>query len=947
MGDRINNFADLWFAEQEVFRAGKSPKVLPVDADPEWSQQVKELYQAPPPVKRKWGYVFWSEGDTYQFTKDSPRAKSQWGRQHMAVRRKDGEPPLETGEKPEHVWRELIFDDTGKFNWIDLGRGPSGGGSELWKQPHWDRPEVDAATVATMRVPLFVDKDESRPVRYYFFLSPVRLGPKALQAALKDADALSVWIPHDRSNKAPTPETFVEFVGRKLVPGYAPVADPYAMADQMCLFLQGMLRRHAEMQDALAHGSSKDFYFPYAKKDAFGSAYRGTPFDAYFIAKTLKAAKSTIKDGDVKNMAWDEKSANMVIYWVERYLREHQRTVDTEALWLVNWLQSPAHRIVDIAISEDTKGAKSVAQKWRAAEDRAIGLTHWFHVTNYLGFTAQGARFLARHRSKPTDCPVWKILLPYIEKGKKLDDPVDEMTFVFAAEVIPDMAIRFLLLSLGESPNLKKAVGDIAELMNNISYFAADLGRMKVPKSMPDSVTYQGKIQQLIGAELFLIDEGLKGADCLLQSVADNKYGKIKSPYLVELIEGMGETSLGGRVLQNFKNNRQDIDRRLDSTKLFFSTVNLIVAYADTASKLQNDYSSTQDRIEALVGSILDTASFMSDVYLVSAPDFKPATWKKLWGVGKAEGPRKALLSRVALVSAIGSVAAVWQIYGGYKDLRKGIKTSDYSVAVGGMMVVMGGALGLAAICVEVPVWGWVAGGIVILGGFIVALTEDHPLETFIDHSFLAALPSDRNRWTFGDNEHWSGKGSGSWPLKNQRWALQNIYAPFTVSSYVHFARKKDVLGGEAVRGVKRMGLTIKLGYVPPRTRLLIRLIGREVTNYEETKQVVWFDLTTRRFQERTFTKEAYSVTFRKKDSTDRELKFDFDFQEKGIINNGYDLSGPLVAEVNLRRKDDDGHMWIWGTHETVNIFASMQEFAKYQLNKDESGMSRYMVDVE
>ena len=817
-------------------------------------------------IKEKWLYVFWSTGNRYAFPPNAVgRTEDAWGYQHMAPRGHK-ENPQSTSEHAKNVWQELFFVGNGRFGALHIGPSPEGKTSGLWSKERWERIALNRSggggqEKTTLDLPLRAGKRRRGPkIRYYFLLSPVRLGPRALRAATLSGggDGLSVWTQRDRSSRkskndknrhveAPDASYFKE---RKSTKATVSIVDPYQIATNLEESVSRVLQSHASVQDAMVHGGTPYGQLPRLKGLKIVG---GTPYDAYFIAKVFRAVRTQVKGGT--EWPWDEKLATQVIEpVVEKYAKEHKNTVEMEARMLANWLAGPAHRLIDIGVAEDTRPAekapKRAEDQEEAAVDRAFGLLHWYNVTTFLQFTESGAAFIANISKHVPHNPVVKILMRYT--SVPLQDEIDKKTFRIAAPVIPDLGIRLTLLNIhhGDSAKdrriaLNKRIDSLTALMNNISYLPAKVSTA-VYKPSEVGVMYTGDVKRYVEAGLFITDSvgtvPQKIAGCILDQVVD-----IRKLHNTHLGQAVGRAiqknpSMGQRLLMMYEGKYlTKYKKATASVGLFVSMVNILVAWSETAGKLKDERVKKGDRIDAIVGSALDTAKLTTDILEFSKVD--KTVWTKVIRTARAQGLR-AVLRAGTLVSFVGSVASVWCIYSAHKEIKGGWATSDYSVMGGGFMIAIGGALTLAALVAEIPYAGWIAAVFILGGGFIVAFTKDHPLEVFITHSMYGTRANCRY---WGGKDHWAGPEFGGrqrniWPLAHQRWALENLIAPFKIravidheSVYTEIERQSCLIRTPIIRSIQ---VRLRMGYMPPGSTLVISIkgaLGKMLKHHDNT----------------------------------------------------------------------------------------------------------------
>ena len=417
--DTVNNRVRIRFVEQGLWQFDSKWNSRVVGDDPAEQRLLGQNFGSTKAqeIKDKWLYVFYTPGST-KFDGINSVAQAKRARlrlttmgQHMASYGRATTPPERTKEQAKHVYAEVYF-DRGGAAWVQPLTD-----SEATKKTRVDRPQANAVVPQfrdnLVDLPMVID---GQPVRYYFLLSSVRLGPHALSEATSagGADGLTIWrLPHF----VPPTQDFGGYarvsqdIGRRLEECAGPtsgilkslsnytsgsierqylrrvctvqVVDPYHMAGDINTHaVEGPLQRYAMAllkmqagQNPVAEGPkfvSPDYVEPrhpfwtkIEDRHFKETSYKGSFEDLYFIASVLRGidAKTSLHvpgrsgrgSGSGKvDIDWDEKAAGQVLSFVEHGLPSMQNAIETGAKYLAHWLASPAHRLIDIAATFDT-----------------------------------------------------------------------------------------------------------------------------------------------------------------------------------------------------------------------------------------------------------------------------------------------------------------------------------------------------------------------------------------------------------------------------------------------------------------------------------------------------------------------------------------------------------------------------------------------------------------
>lgn len=827
-----------------------------VDLDREKSKILRSRASTP---KEKWLYVFWSEGRRYGFDLDA-----RWGGpfyQHGA-KRKGRRPvnPERSQDHAEHPWRELYFDEDGRFSWVDIGPSPASPGEEspLWEEPRHERPKPSGPPADTMPLPL------GDSLRYYFLLSPVRLGPAALNEATKPgdeatksgddatkpggADALSVYPyafavgPVDEDGEprtkqlepsdwitAPSPE---RITASRSVFFNVGVVDPYSVAERLHEDLRSALEAAAEVDDAMLRGGSGPMPTECVKgiveenlpwvDDVARATDASRYYDAYFIARTIEGLRRS-EPGAPAWEEWDDALAGRFLEEMERFRREEKNAPEVQARFLANWLSSPAHRLVDLAISEDAAdeldGGGSVEEQLEteAAADRAFGLVHWERVTSLLPttrvgslFLGQKARGLGESDADRAGNPVTEVLLPYVDRPLESTNALDEAAFRLAAAALPDLVARFVVLdveviqlrgSLTATPTVLGSTRAAAErakaLLNNLRLlpYAVELDRGAGAggsgDASEDPVSGSAKAKTFGDAGQLAVQLAIDAGEPVESLLEGQQPATKRTPGALgrsARIGGAVDDTIGAQLAAILK-----AKDALAAAQGCIGVFNLMLMSADRASRVPGEASVRQQ-----ISTILESVEAIQS----ASAAFGISDWLAERLKASARPSLRAFVARQLPSRILGGISGVWAVCTATGDLRSAKEIDDQSVAAGSAITILGGMTAVAAAVAWVPVVGFFASALVLAGALFAAFTADSPLRTFVKHCVFSKWEDKyRNVRAFGDDEHWAGPlGQGrvlfteaglfggfrtykGWPVDYQAWALENLLSTFSMRS--------------------------------------------------------------------------------------------------------------------------------------------------------------------
>ncbi len=760
-------------------------------------------------IREKWLYVFRSRGALYA-ANDFPGVRHQrtqhlYGGQHIAMPGPCEVNPPSTGETAEEAVYECWFDSAGRLFPLSIAD------AHERDRPRHERihPVLDFAQRVgdewtdalseELQLPLQVD---GQPVRYYFLLSSFRLGPEGLAACLEPgaADGLSIWsLRSDGTGEVEVRAPFEELERyQHRSPGTEdelrriaslteiPVVDPYHFAGRINHhYLRASLETFRELTDDLAAGRSPDAVLDprHLRPDEIG----GTLTDVYVLAKALLALPSDQR----AKLEWDDSDPRAVVEFVEEVLRESSAACDSAGLFLANWLDGPAHALMDRAVVRDTGDPDDP----NAVRDRVYALRHWFNVTTLLGFTNPGPAYLsALARRCDEDHPVHAFIMRHA--GGRFDREAEPVTFraqALGADVVPDLAFRWALLDRGQwSPSMDPAaligerIGAFADTMNSIGFFRNEIG----PIAQDDPRT-SDRIKFYADKGVMLTELAAGTPEALEQLFRDPRYrsmlDEVSTTHL-QAVEDWGRRHAD--TLWTVHGRAESLKGGVTGAKALLSIVNLVGFQTANAAKVAAADSTLGDRLEGTVEVSLATADVAEHILALNGIEKR-----SLADSASLRKGGRIFAARAGVVLSVASLAgAAWTLYTSRRDLVDAWNRHDTSTLIGSgvtltgslLLALHGGAIwlsvstGLAATGV-----GIVAAGLILVGGVIVASWKDDECTTLVKSSHFAPKPGLRNRRTF--SAAWAGPDQTAefWPVVAQISALENLSSRFSVAGAV------------------------------------------------------------------------------------------------------------------------------------------------------------------
>ncbi len=237
--------------------------------------------------------------------------------------------------------------------------------------------------------------------RFYFLLSPVQLGPEAIKYAMNNPAGLTPllkgnlddanWDPKDpNQNMGPTPADIKEN------PIKLRVIDPYSWAENIAEkgFEDG-LKAYIEWMSSKKNETIKELQ----TKTGWET------LDHLYVAQILKSVRdSHPKPSKIDDELKDAAKWKRDLETWEKELIQRNAELNANAhrslFELTQWLDSPAHTIIETAILKDT-----TADSPQDAIDTGWGILHWAVCTEHMFALEPGVVFLRDILNRPGSVP--------------------------------------------------------------------------------------------------------------------------------------------------------------------------------------------------------------------------------------------------------------------------------------------------------------------------------------------------------------------------------------------------------------------------------------------------------------------------------------------------------------------------------------------------------------
>ena len=711
---------------------------------------------------------------------------------------------------------------------------------------------------------------KGQPRRYYFLLSPVQLGPKALQYALDHPQGLTPLLKPDTGTTQWDPQSasgpsLKQSLGPKpqdVRSGtlWLPVIDPYAWAENIA---------EKGYADSVAQyvkwfSSQKNATLKKLQEDT------GWTIDQYSLAQILRSVRDKYSkppniDKRIKNP--DQWVKHLQTWQQELIQRNAEITASAHRslLQILEWLDGPGHMIIETALLKDTTAGSP-----QDSIDIARGILHWAVCTENLIALEPGILYLQDVLVRPGALPYDAVLKHF----KDLDEDKWSVTLTQAQQKSFQYAYQGILKLLAlkdfvaDAPKIPPGGSRQDYLMKLADYQYKRRDRLvkflNALKILPVEVKAPPKMPPAP-------KEGAWGAG----SAAFNALLDLMDKWTTYIIEPDIKIPRNNRILNWLADLEVWFDKRptlakianmgtsyaLKSFALVVSNYNLLATITTARYDYQKSVTAT-DWLGAGSGAVLAIQDALAEVAVLTGGIAKRETVQKLlpkisqwlaqraspamvrvfpqlmvtaggpsWGVGAASitGIAGRTFATVNVLAMF--VSGVITMVSMYKGFTQAKSRGDYTAAafylvgaVGGLAMTAGAVcFGLALMKVggvffttgpgaTIGVVLFALGGIVAgVAALVAYFLSSDDYEVFAEKCFLGKDGTDEPRWD--DPPAWAHAakvGPNSWPIEKQRRALFNLLGRFQLKTKPEDEFKRN----QRYRG--RIRLEIKPGLFNP-----------------------------------------------------------------------------------------------------------------------------------
>lgn len=847
------------------------------------------------PVSGKWLYVF-SGSAGIDFGYDAPQRPQ---REEEGIFREEDLPGsaftldfpgvFHIRERPDKLEHE-IFISSEEAPSVSLlhavtGRKDAGGTPQYKVGNHWHflsdqmilknalEENRDKRTTHAFRPTTAVTIDLASNKRYYFLLSPVQLGPKALQSAMSNPKGLTPLLRPGENTEQwdpmnPTNPDFTKYVGPTaddIKRGWItlPVIDPYAWAENIAeVTFPYFLKEYVEWIS-----SKKNATVTKLEKATTWS------LDHLYVAKILKSVRDHHDDpesidSELKDAA---KWKRDLVIWEKELI---QRNAEINAaphrslIQLIEWLNGPAHRIIDTAILQDTTAGSSVD-----AIDAGWGILHWALCTEPMIALEPGIDYLKTALTSPSSVPAY-MLFRHVKALDQDDVPIIPKTQQVAFRYAYQGVLKLLALRDFVSPPPVPLTGTREEYLKKVAEYHQKY-RDNLIKFLNDNKVLPVPVAPVSLPELKGGVVNWTTATAAVNGILDfvDKF----TTYVIDKSISIPEDK--GRILNRLAAFEKWFDDKpkwfsngvnlgsnyvLKGVALGVSSFNLYKAITTARYDYQKEQSTVSgwDWASAVAGSALAVQDVLATVSSVLEPVLDKRKWPKLgkifpeliitkggaekWPYGVGPAQVTGIFGRtfagvnvlMMLVSGVTTTVSMG------KSANQSDSRGDYTAArfyglgaLGGVIMTTGAvAYGLALMNVG---WIFVATGpgasiaviLFLVGGLIAAigtlfgwLFSSDDYEVFARKCFLGeegdkeprfGFMSPDGAWIGDDPPDWSHalkSRKDSWPIDKQKRAIHNLLGRFKLKTTL----RSNELGFNQKDYEGTIGFEIKPGLFPP-----------------------------------------------------------------------------------------------------------------------------------
>ncbi len=674
----------------------------------------------------------------------------------------------------------------------------------------------DKRTTHAFRNIKLVTVDLKQNKRYYFLLSPVQLGPVALQYAMANSQGLTPLLAPGMNGKewdpdnplGPSSQTFIgpTVDDIKKNPIRLPVVDPYAWAEDLeRRNFQHYLGKYVEWLGINSQTSDKN--------QTIGqlTAETGWTLDHLYIAQILKAVRDHYPDPKKidKQLKDAAKWKSDLEKW-DTQLTQRDAEINANAhrslIQLIDWLNGPGHTIIETAILKDAN-----ISSLQDAIDVARGVVHWADCTEHMVVLEPGVAYLREMFSKPGSVPTDVVIHNLSPDGPAVK--ITETGQIGLRLGLP-WAIQLMALKDFTSPPPNIGAATRRDYLISLAEFQA-VRRDKLIKLWNDSNIASAEFRPakldptlgptggvLLGAAV--ANAFLDVGDKITNYVCTKKSKHTGAASLEEYVQAR-KALKGATLTLNYSLkslalflNGWNLYNAITTARYDYQTNQMTVGRASYLQSIAGATAAVQD-VLAEVGN-LAKSQLLQNIF----PQYLTTGGSHYHFEGKAIsstiGRNFARLNALAMI--IVGVTTMITMDQSYDTAHK---RGDYTAATlykvgywaGGVMAVSGLSLGLSLMEVGgiftstgagvfIGVVFFAVGSIVAaIASFVAWKTSSDEYEVFARKCFLGSQGNEEPR--FGsDPDSWTNAaptGADTWPLDKQKRAIHNLLGRFSVKT--------------------------------------------------------------------------------------------------------------------------------------------------------------------
>jgi hypothetical protein len=699
--------------------------------------------------------------------------------------------------------------------------------------------------------------------RFYFLLSPVQLGPQALSFAMNNPAGLVPLIKPvaDDGNwsvKALDPNLGLTPDDVKANPITLRVFDPYSWAENIAgEVFQDNLEAFTDWIGSKRNETIK----------ALSTETRWPTLDHLYVAQILKAVRDNHPDPDSIDDELNDAGAwkKSLELWEKELFQRHAELnagVHRILVQLIEWLDSPAHAIIETAILKDT-----TSDSPQDAVDVGWGILHWASCTEKMFALEPGVVFLQEILKRQRAIPYDLVLKHFKDLDKDtfahhLSDK-EVKGFRYAYEGVLSLLALYdfvapppviaaatrgdYLLKLAEYNRKKRE--NLMKFFNDLQIIPAKVQAPAALPGLPGSIFNYSVLSTALNSSLDLVDK-------FTTYVIDPQIQIPRNGWILNKLADLEEWFEKRPRFAKFSN--QGSSYALKVAAVAISTYNLYKAVTTARYDYQRNQStvSALDWASAAAGSALAVQDVLAEIAALSGRALPQRLFPQLmvtasgpkWGVGAAKvvGVAGRTFARVNVVAMFisGVTTAVTMNRGAMAADGRGDYTAGvfYKAGLFGALAMAAGAVyfgyalmqaGGAAAATGVgatvgTVLFFVGGLVAAIGTIFGSLFSSDDFQIFARKCFLGVESDIEPRFSVKiyqearqavDPPEWSHASktkSNSWPIEKQKRAIINLLGRFTLKTKpVKLEARKDSFQGtvefEITTGLFGPGSTIEI----------------------------------------------------------------------------------------------------------------------------------------